>query len=415
MGIQGTPTKLPLATFARNLGMHPLHFQQVALQTNPHCVEIMPQYSWQASDHVSREEIAVAIATAEEKIENALGYRIGPCWEVDEWNGLIGPKQPEYFHLRQDTFRNGRSATVQAQWGYFISGGIEAKSFILKPTIIWTDEDNDGYSETGTVTFSTVVTDINEIEAYYPDQSGDSAFQIRPITVNIAAGVGTVTFKRELCVILEHLEAVEEVDYVDGLKDDNFLTEVDIFRHYNDPSQQVQFLWNPLVLGCGSCGGGGCTRCAYSTADGCLMTVGDPRQSILGYNAATWDVDNQIFNAASWPMTRQPDITRLYYRSGWRDKGQRFANSRMSPYWERVVTYMAASMLDRPPCDCAADVWQRYRRDLTLVDGSTENDANPIFRQPVGTLDNPFGTKVGEVDAWRQVRNKIIGRAADVR
>lgn len=412
MGIQETPTKLPLATFARLLGMHPLHFQQVAISTNPHCTEIMPQYSWQNSDHVSREEIANAIAMAEEKIENALGYRIAPCWEVDEWNGLIQPKQPEFFHLRQDVFMNGRSSTVQAQWGYFITGGVEAKSFIEKPTITWTDEDNDTYFEKGQVTFNTTVTDVNEIEAYYPDKDGEVQYQIRPITVRIEAGVATVTFRRELCVNLDHLEAIDEVQYVDGLDDTNFLEDIDIYRHYNDPSQQVQFLWGPLTFGCGCDGTGGCPRCAFSTADGCLITVGDPRQSILGYNAATWDSTNEVFNAAAWPMTRQPDTTRLYYKSGWRDKSQRFANSRLAPYWERVVTYMAAAILDRPPCDCAADVWYRYRRDLTLVDGSTENDANPIFRQPTGVLDNPFGTKVGEVMAWREVRDKIIGHAA---
>jgi len=30
MGFASTPTKLPLATFARILGIHPLHFQQIA-------------------------------------------------------------------------------------------------------------------------------------------------------------------------------------------------------------------------------------------------------------------------------------------------------------------------------------------------------------------------------------------------
>jgi hypothetical protein len=411
VAIASTPTKLPLSTFAKNLGMHPLHFEQVRLETNPHCSEIMVQYSWQNSDHVSREEIAIAISQAEEKIENQLGYRLGPSWEVDEWKGVVGPKQPEFFHLRQDTFMNGRSASQQAEWGYFISGGVEAKSFIFKPDITWTDEDGDGYFETGTVTFTTVVTDINEIEAYYPGKDGDATFQIRPITVNILAGVATVTFRRELCVKLSFLEAIDEPQGVDGLDDGNFLTAVDIYRHYNDPSQQVTFLWEPLTFGCG-CGTGGCPRCAYNAATGCLMSRGDPRQSILGYSVADWNVDDQAFSAAVWPMTRQPDITRLYYRSGWRNKSQRFANSRMDPYWERVVTYMAAAMLDRPPCDCAADVWYRYRRDLTLVDGSTENDANPIFRQPTGTLDNPFGTKAGEVMAWREVRDKIIGHAA---
>src|SRR3972149_7695618 len=90
-----TPTKLPLATWAKYMGVHPVHFGQVNMDTNPHCSDIYYQYEWQTADHTSREEIARVIAEAEAKIEEALGYRLAPSWEIDEWRPTTRPFSPE--------------------------------------------------------------------------------------------------------------------------------------------------------------------------------------------------------------------------------------------------------------------------------------------------------------------------------
>lgn len=411
MAVASTPTKLPLATFARILGMDPLHFEQVHLTTDPHCSNIMVQWSWQASDAVSREEVATIIADAESKVENALGYRLAPSWEVDEWRPIPQPAQPEYVRLRP-ALAQGRGVTIKGDWGYFIGGGIEAKALIeAAAAIVWTDEDNDGYFETGTVIVTTTVSDINEIGTYYPGRDAEDTWEIRPTNVTINLGTATIKFRRELAVKSDIFESVEVIS-VSGLDDTQFLDTVDIYRHYTDPSQQVTLLWEPFAFGGCGCQGGGCPRCAFSAGTGCLISHGDPRLSQILFTPANWNVDTLVFDATDWGLNRGPDMARLYYKSGWRDKRARYGNSRMAPEWERTITYMAAAMLDRPICDCMADQWNRWRQDLTIVDGSTDNNANPIFRQPTGALDNPFGTTRGEVNAWRQVRNKIIGGAA---
>lgn len=401
--MQLSKTKLTLSTFARYMGMHPLHFWQVRLETNPHCDSIMFQHEWQTADHVSREEIARAILAAETKIENELKYRLAPCWEVDEWHGSHRPYQSELVNLNSSDIRGFRQ-TVRADWGYLISGGIEAKELIQSGVaIVYTDVDGDGYFETATVSVATTAVDKNEICVFYPDEDGADSWEIRDTKVVISAGTATITFKRELAVIPEKLDLydIEGAEAI-GTEDADFLEEVDVYRRYNDPQTQASLLWEPFAGGfCGLCNGLGCGACAYSIQGGCLILRGDPRQSVVGYWPGTWNVDDDVFESEPWAAGRQPDIVRLYYYSGWRGKNESYI-SRMAPEWESIVAHMAAAMLDRPPCDCAKGDWSRWREDLTLISG--DEDGKPFYRQPEGILDNPFGSRRGEVDAWRKVK-----------
>lgn len=413
--VASTKTKLSLSAWAKIFGMHPLHFNQVRLDTNLHCDQILFQHEWQTADHVSREEIARAIAEAESNIELYLGYRLTPTWEVDEWRETIKPFRPEMVSYNGHDVR-GFLNTVRANWGYMISGGVEAKTLIdADAAITYSDEDGDGYFETATVTVSTTVQDINEICVFYPGRDGDDGWEIRPIEVVINAGTATITFRRELAVISSKLDAfdIEGAEAI-GTEDEDFLEEVDVYRRYNDPQTQVTMMWEPPAGGlCGTCGGSGCSSCSYSVQTGCLLLRGDPRQSILAYHPAEWDEDELEFTSTSWSVSRQPDIVRLYYYAGWRNKSQRYV-SRMSPEWERIVAYYAASLLDRPPCDCSKGNWAYWRQDLTLITG--DEDGRPVFRDPSGLLgnsiqDNPFGSRRGAVNAWRHVSKMLRGQA----
>lgn len=418
MGRASTRTKLPLTVWAKLFGMHPLHFNQVRLVDNPHCDHIMFQYEWQAADHVGREEIAQAIAEAETRIENALRYRLAPGWEVDEWHPTHRPFNSAMVNLNSADSR-GYNQTVRANWGYMISGGREAKDLVsAEANIVYTDVDGDNYFEKATVTVATVAQDKNEIAVFYPGHSGDDAWEIRPINVVISGGTVTITFRREECVIEDLLEAYDiEGGEALGTDDDAFLTEVDVYRRYNDPQTQASFLWEPMANGwCAVCNGSGCASCAYSAQTGCLIVRGDPRQSIIAYHPAEWDSVENEFTNHSWDVSRQPDIVRLYYYAGWRNKSQEYV-SRMDPQWERAVAYMAAAQLDRPPCDCAKGNWNKWREDLTLVSG--DEDGKAYYREPGGIfgksiLDNPFGSRRGEIYAWRKVAPLIIGTSVDL-
>jgi hypothetical protein len=221
-----------------------------------------------------------------------------------------------------------------------------------------------------------------------------------------------VTFRREQAVLSSlYDDLVPDADDshlrgVDGSVDANFLTEVDAYRVYNDPQTQATFLWEPLGIGCGSCAGTGCGHCAYSIQGGCLMLRSEPRLSLVSYRPGTWDATNEEFTAEAYTENREPDIVRLYYYAGWRDRRLECPTVRMDPQWERVVAYYAASLLDRPICECNnVGAWvDHWQRDLAIA------GADEFLKVPDRMLDNPFGTRRGAIFAWQRVKEQAIGQ-----
>ena len=244
MAVAETLTKMPPSRWARLMGIHPLHFEGVFLQNVPPSVCAQPwmQFEWQAVDRVSREEVARAIAQAEADIERELGYHLLPAWDVDEWHKAARSPRPEWSRQVSVDVRK-QAQTVQAKWGYLLSGGIRQKDLAeAAAAIAWSDTDGDGYTETGTVTVAvTAGTPESEMHVYYPGESGADAWEIRPVAVSIAGAVATITFRRELCVIKAQLEIIavpaddSHIRGLDGALDANFLTTVDVYRAYNDP------------------------------------------------------------------------------------------------------------------------------------------------------------------------------------
>ena len=396
-------TKLSLDKWASLLGIHPLHFNQVIIPTLPPTVCEQPwiQHPWQDTDRVGREDLALAIKQAEDDIERELKARLMPSWEVDEWRPTMRTVKPELGNLNGLDIR-GFGQLVFARWHHFISGGIQAKTLVAAASpIVWSDADGDGYDETGTVSLAVIFTDPCEIYLYYPTKSGADEWEIRPISASIdtATGIATITFRRELVVTEVLLEAMD-VQSVDGTVDGNFLATVDVYRKYNDPQRQVQFLWEPFGTFCNSCTGSGCANCAYSTQEGCLMLRDDPRLSIVVYHPATWNSTTLEFDDTDWAIGRQPDLVRLWYYAGIREKSKTCPGREMPREWERVVAYYAASLLDRPVCECNnLHAWiENWRRDMAVPG---EEGLSFGWRSQI--LENPFGTKRGAIFAWNKV------------
>jgi len=380
------------------MGIHPLHAAQVIIPDMPPTVCAQPwlQHPWQAADRIGREDLAVAIAQAEADLERYLRARLAPSWEVDEWRPTIRPYKPELLNSNSKDIR-GYEQVVEANWKHFVSGGVQLKTLIeAASAIVYTDLDGDGYFETATSTSPVSFTNPCEVYAYYPNEGGDDAFEIRPVDVSIVAGVATITFRRELAVLNELYEAFD-ADAVDGTDNANFLTTVDIYRKENDPSQQATFLWEPFSM-CGTCDGGGCGQCAYQVQTGCLRARGDPRNSMVAFQPGEWDAATETFTPFGWQLPRQPDLARLWYYAGLRDMRMACPERGMPAEWERVVAYYAAALLDRPLCECNnVHAWiEHWRRDLAV----SGEEGLSVSR---ADLDNPFGTKYGAVHAWRRV------------
>lgn len=416
------PTLLPLATFAKRLGLHPLHFYGVdapiGTAASRVCIHPIMQYSWQSADGVSREELAEYIYEAEYDIANLLGYWPLPKWTVDERVELV--ERPGFWYNSGYDIRGDR-ISVKAQYGQMISGGIQALSLIDDDVaVVYTDPDGDGYDELATIgPIATSVTDIEEIAVYYPDLTADEMAEwgVRPIQVTISGGMATITCRREQLVKRSLYESLDPENAINGLTDSNFLTVVDVYRKYNDPSVQVQLQWRSNDQGligvnwwCGSCAGTGtCTSCGITIQPGCITTK-DKALGIVTVSPGNYDAASNSYDYTTYDICRRPDNVRLWYYSGYRNMALTTPNLTMAREWELAIAKLAVSKLDRQICSCkaVADVQAHWNTDLRRSVGTREK-SNTYRVSDYELENNPFGTTVAAMDVWRLVRRVSLG------
>ena len=393
-----TRTWLSLDRWAEIIGVSPLHFNGLdssILKPAIVCGDAWQQYAWQHADQVSREDVGIAIRDAERKIAGEVGYNLLPDWTVDERHRTVRPSDPLFYSNGVNV--RGQRKSIDANWGYLISGGIKGKTIIeAGAAVVRSDEDGDGYDETMTVTAPTTVTSLDEIRVFYPGENGSELWEVRPIKVSLLANVATITFKSWQLVDPTLQERIN-ANAIDAEAAGSYLTTVDVYRIFNDPQYQVEMLWEQPF--CASCGGTGCTECTEGSQNGCLM-VRDNRLGTVVYSPATWDAEDQSFDQSEYWTPRDPDRLRLWYYSGWQDTQLERPRNNLDPYWETAIAYYAASLLDRPTCGCSnvTEFVKMWRKDKALVneDGS--------FQITQSQMDNNFGSREGALYAFRRTR-----------
>lgn len=402
-----TKTWLPLDTWAAIMGLNPLHFNGLVSSTMfpaTVCGQPWKQFAWQDADKISREDLAEVIRSAELQIAGELGYNLIPDWTIAERVSTVRPADPMLYNANALNIR-GQRASIQAEKAHIISGGKLVKSLITAATAITrTDSNGDGYDDVMTIAVTTTITDADEIKVYYPGESGADEWEIRPLkTVTFSGGVATITFNAWQLVDPDEQSKIATDGDAQGLAAEtagNYLTTADVYRVYNDPQSQVQFLWEGIgnVFAACSCGGANCSTCGFDAQDGCLM-VRDERLGILSYAAATWDSDDEEFDVTALSVGRNPDQLRLWYYSGWRDLSLDTPNKTMDRHWQLAVAFYAASLLDRSTCGCNNFEAQInfWRRDKSRSGGDLGFTISPH------QLDNPFGTTEGAHYALRRV------------
>lgn len=394
-----TRTLIPLDTFFKNIGIHPLLANQVTMaDITPEgdCGVPLLQYSWQHADRVGREEIAQAIADAEDRLAGALSFRIAPTWEVAETINYPRPYEPQTPTALWDV--RGLWNTVRTRFGHVISGGVESKTLLkANATITYSDLDGDGYFERATITVINIPAGVtaDQLAVYYVvdvttpvTTAADPAWEIRPISATISGTTATIVCRREQLAQPALLMKMLPVA-IDGATNASFVTVVDVYRRWNDPQTQVEFQWEePCATEVGS----------FSTQAG-VLTVLDSKLGVVRLQPATWDATTETFTAAYFTGCRPPDRVRLWYRAGWQYNQ---SMTQIDPIWQRAVTYYALALLDRPlcPCNTLSAFTQHWREDLALRRANQQSNTSYSIAQRI--LGNPFGTYRGAIYAWEQ-------------
>lgn len=389
-------TWLSLDEWAALIGIDPLLFNGLVSSTlhkNNVCGGPFFQYDWQHSDRVGRDTIAMAIQAAEKEMAAEAGFNFMPDWTTEERLSYPRPAFPEAYNLYGANVR-WMNKSVEAQKGHIISGGVRAKSVIqLAAAVVRSDVDGDGYAELATVIVPITTTDTNEVHAYYHGYGGDDGWEIRPIKVSISGGNATITFKSwqiPLGIQMDQFN-IQPLEADDPLSYEAF---VDVYRVYNDPATQLQFMWENAENCCGSC-----SACQLSTQAGCFH-LRDARLGIIVPSAASWDSREEAFTSMEFSACREPDQVRLWYYSGYHDDSVARPYAELSPYWKYPIAYFAASKFERAVCGCSNvnQFIERWRKDAaysSLSEGGISMTAEQAS--------NRLGTSVGALYAWKRI------------
>lgn len=369
------------------MGINPIHMSGVDVPSmhDSHCGEPWTQYEWQNTDRVGVEQVARAIRQAEQRIESYIGHRLIPSWEVDEVQDTIRTHRPELTNLSSTDIR-GYPQIVKARWGHFIAGGIRATELLDEDSAItYSDPDTDNYKELATVTVVNVSASLDVCQVFItpPDEPN---VKIRPINVSLSGTTLTITFARHQAVKTESLERYVW-DAINGTDDTRFLTAVDVYREYNDPSVHATLLWE--IEG--------------TTQTAVLSAHANPRFSYLSYREATFA--NNVWSYTYGCPSYQPDKVKLNYYAGYEDKSLDCSKRDMAPDIEDVIAQYACTFLERPVCQCRGfvNLVEKYTRDLAFQTGVAEDMAR--YQIDDSDLANPLGTQYGAVQAWRWIKN----------
>jgi len=411
-----TPTLLSLDRYAKIMGINPVHFSQAVgsgdiFPITKACSDVWWQRAYIRSDHISREDIAQEIATAEEDIARYIGYYPAPKFISREMHMFPRDHRPDMY----DGGRNVRldAKSLKTKFGRLIGGGRRWTSLIANAstgggTMVWSDPDGDGFDERMTITVATTLTNASrqQIKVY---QWGEDAeeFEIRdPRSVEIAAGVLTIEFDfwKMIDPALQDIYPIASPQALDIVDPAIYIIRCDVRREYLDYSQHsVEFFWEPRCdsLSCATCGGSGCSACQSTVQCGCFHV----RNVDLGIGVpspASWDADSGAWAGAEFTLCYAPDSVKIWYYAG--DMSERFLSGRsldpLSDWWAQTIAYLATARMERNFCSCgnvtalAADLRQEWAR--------ADRDG-PTFFPDERDKFNPFGTRKGEILAWRRV------------
>lgn len=382
-----TVTLLPLDSWAKIMGINLFEFNQIGegfpVDNNAQCDHVWFQYQWQ-EDFLSREEIAGAIASAENMIAQHCLFWPAPKAFIDP----VKYPRPARRELYGGGVTNrGDFKAVRLQWGKVISGGIYKREAInLAVAVVLSDPDGDSVDELFTLTVPTSVTDTDEIAVYFKgsDRLGESVsemWRLRPVKVSISGGTATITGHSSLLVkpLLTTVTNPEILNVTDAT---NYITEVEVYRLYvsNDTtaSEQGVAIWDENGCEVGDCENQQYPICIY------------PRNAEYATVAVNFALDGIC-------VDREPDRLSVNYIAG-----QPLVNGQMEPQLAKMIAYLATALL--PVGSCACDRSNRilaYWREVAPAAGEG--------LQQVGNMRgdfemNPFGPQRGAIWAWNRVQ-----------
>lgn len=420
-------TLLPLDIYAQIMGLNPLHFnggRLPGITQEPFTITaasdwserpIWHQFGWQHTKNISRDVLARTIQQAEFDVARFLGYWPAPAWTSQEVHTYPRPYRPEFYGSWGNV--RGQFKEIKTKFAKVIAAGQRVVGDAVVATqgveLIYSDPNTDLWNTLATITVTTDITNECEVKLYFAGRNGSPLWEIRPLkSVSIVGNTLTITVDSWLMFEPSVVEAIptQEITAINAGLDASYAQTVEVRREYTDHTQpSAQFFWErepgqvfPPPFCCTACGGTGCETCSLVTQNGCF-DIRNAEDGVIAAKPATYDSDDARWERATSAVCREPDEVKIWYQSGLQSEfGLRGDCNKLDSALARTIAMLATARLTcrfraGTSLSSMVDYWRRDQAEST-AEGST------IFTPP-DILSNPFGTRRGEVEAYRTLFN----------
>ena len=367
-----TPTHRTLNLWQRTMGENIWRYNQVlgagvALKDGGTPIYVQPD----------RDEIASTLAQSWDILSHYLGYFPRPIYVGERIP--INRANPYQFQ------------TLRTKWGYVQAYGQRATTLIQAgAAVVYSDSDNDGIVDRGTVTVTTTV-DASEIQVFFrvadgAESAANVQWEIEPAKVSKSGNTATITFHRALAVqpsiwalpFLYDSNNYTTRNAANTSNPNDFVSAVDVYRVYTDTTQAYVIQDNGYQYG---------LNYATSTQTAAAIRSVDSVQGIFQVR-----VSDCCISCGQYP----PESVDVYYLAGYP-----LVNGDMDINLAVALSRLANTFVGIDLCN----LW-----DIRLNKFKTDRDPmNRALLQP-SDVANPFGITQGAVAAWQKVRYKALGQ-----
>lgn len=335
-GTPKRPSAISLARYAEIINYTDCAFFGVAHPGNANyaCREIWTKYQ--------RDDIEFHLSEAQSEIEEVISYPLSPIWIADEVHPL--------------------GSKIVTDKTNIIELGVEViddVGVLPAAVVLGTDP--------ATVTIVTALTSTDGIKVYYPN----TEVEISPSDMEITGGNLIITIP--WCRLVEYDHRNNPASGLDYADPTIYQATVDVKRHYNDPSEQINVVW---PHGCNSaCLSTSCSRYTESACGSILdPVIGEVSFQFATYSGGVWTTTRRICCGGT------PQKIEINYRAGTQELGS---------IAEMAIVRLAHTKMSGEPCGCDI-IKNMWRRDNTI----------PVVLS-VERLECPFGVSNGAWMAWK--------------
>ena len=387
--------------YAKQWRIHPASFAGVDLKacgvdSVAACCNTWVQNDWE--DRLSRDALRHHIACAESEIAAQICSPIAPSWTSE--TVYIG-----------SSYRN--SLSVQLKTRNVISAGIRHTAVVNTGQVDITikDIDGDNFYEVADVLIQNVSSfPIGQAKFYLPDHGGDPAYEVHPVSVThdpltyeVSARFHSWDLIRPDVLTGSLLGGKQVVNLCceqkdplfscsDQLKQDYFVSTLQIFREYNDAITASAWLHYSHNDCCG-CVQHACQpncACVKQQVEACIQV----EDGALGFVTLKEPVDKRCCGC---PTEYDSACLNIY-------AGE--CNPELQAKLREAVLLIASA---RMPSPCGCDICDKQDGSISSMSKflNKVEDGNEWTLTPEMLEDAPFGLRLGEVLAWQIVREFV--------